>query len=183
MKFSVILGFSVILLLSISACKTVEEQKEKVVEPGKTITFNYAAGFNNGTLFDTTFEIAAKEAGIYDPNRIYGPVTIIYGTDLLFPGLEEVLLGMKVEETRNARIPPEKAYGLKIENSTTVLSKDSIDNFETLEINNLVTVILPDGSRVNTYVTEIGEENITVDLNHPLAGEFIQFAVVVESIE
>ena len=60
-----LLPFCVVLLLLISACKTTEkEEKEPVVQFGKTIVFDYAAGFDNGTLFDNSLEAAAKEAVI-----------------------------------------------------------------------------------------------------------------------
>ena len=183
MKSTILLPLSILILLLVPACKTIEEPKEKVVEFGKTITFDYAAGFDNGTLFDTSFEIAAREAGIYNPDRIYEPVTIVYGEGTFFPGLEQALLGMKEEETKNIRIPPGKAYGTKIENSTRVLPKTTIDNYENLKINDVVTVVAPNGDRINTYVKEIGGENIVVDLNHPLAGHYVQFAIVVKSIK
>jgi len=181
MKSTIILIFSIAILLLISACKIVE--KEPVVEFGKKITFNYAAGFDNGTLFDTTFEVAAIKAGIYNPNRIYESIEIVYGKDPLFSGLEEALLGMKVGETKTVRVPPQKAYGTKIENSIRFLPKNTIDNYENLKINDVVTIVTPKGNTINTFVKQIGEENITVDLNHPLAGHYVQFAIIVEGIE
>jgi len=183
MKSTILLPLSILILLLVPACKTIEEPKEKVVEFGKTITFDYAAGFDNGTLFDTSFEIAAREAGIYDTNRIYEPVTIVYGEGTFFPGLEQALLGMKEGETKNVRIPPERAYGTKIENSTRVLPKNTIDNYENLKIDDVVTVVAPNDNKINTYVKEIGEENIIVDLNHPFAGHNVQFSIILRSIE
>ena len=90
---------------------------------------------------------------------------------------------MKEEETKNIRIPPDKAYGTKIENSTRVLPKTTIDNYENLKIDDVVTIVDRDGNKINTYVKEIEEENIIVDLNHPLAGQYIQFAIILRSIE
>ena len=180
MKNPVLCIAFVLLLISVSSCKTAE--KELTVGHGKTITFDYAAGFDNGTLFDTTFEIAAKEAGIYDSGRVYQPVNLVYGTDPLFPGLQEALLGMKEGEIKNVRIPPNKAYGEKIEGSTAIMPKEEISNYDSLKINDIVTVAAPDGSRINAYVKEIGEENVTLDLNHPLAGQYVQFSIILKSI-
>lgn len=181
MKSVILLISSIAILLLISACNTIE--KEPVVEPGKTITFDYAAGFDNGTLFDTTFEAAAIEAGIYNPNKIYEPAMVVYGKDPLFIGLQEALLGMKEGELKNIRTPPNKAYGTKIENSIISVPKLTINNYENLRINDVVTVVTPDGNRISAYVKKIGEENITVDMNHPLAGEYVQFAIMLGSIE
>ena len=184
MKFSKIFPFCIVLLLLVSACKTAEKkEQEPVVEFGKTITFDYAAGFDNGTLYDTSFEDAAKKAGIYNPARAYKPVTIVLNKGALFPGLEEALLGMKADETKNIRIPPNKAYGALIENSTAAFPKTSINNYENLKINDMVTIATAEGKKINTYVKKIGEENITVDLNHPLAGQYVQFSIIVRSIE
>lgn len=180
---NLLLPVTFLLAFLVSSCGINEGQKEPVVESGKTITFDYAAGFDNGTLFDTTFEIAAKEAGIYDPSRVYQPVTLVYGKNPLFPGLQEALLGMKEGETKNVRIPPNKAYGEKIEGSTTVLPKTSVSNYETLKINDIVAIVGSDGKRINAYVKEIGSENVTLDINHPLAGHYVQFAVIVGEIE
>jgi len=97
--------------------------------------------------------------------------------------LEEALLGMKAGETKNIRIPPNKAYGALIENSTAVFPKTSINNYENLKINDMVTIATAEGKKINTYIKKIGEENITVDLNHPLAGQYVQFSIIVRSIE
>ena len=180
MKPTILLPFSIFILLLVSSCNINEEP---VVEHGKTITFDFVAGFDNGTLFDTTFEVAAVEAGIYKPDKIYEPIRIVYGQDSLFIGLQEALLGMKADEIKNVRVPPEKAYGQIIEDSIVTLPKAKIDNSDTLKINDVVTVVSQDGKSVASYVKEIGKENITVDINHPLAGEFIQFSILVRSIE
>ena len=180
MKNTILYAAFVLLLISVSSCKAAEG--ELAVGTGKTITFDYAAGFDNGTLFDTTFEIAAREAGIYDSRKVYQPVTLVYGRDPLFPGLQEALLGMKEGETKNVRIPPNKAYGEKIEGSTAIMPKEKISNYNSLRINDIVAIAAPDGSRINAYVTEIGEENITLDLNHPLAGQYVQFSIILRSI-
>ena len=181
MKPAILLASYIILLISITSCKVTEN--EPVVELGKTITFDYAGGFDNGTLFDTSFEAVAVEAGIFDPNRIYEPAKIVYGKGSLFPGLEEALLGMKEGETKNVRIPPDKAYGLIIRDSTRVLPKDSIKGTGEIKVDQIIEIIASGNQRVPSYIKEIGEENITVDLNHPLAGEYVQFSIILRSID
>ena len=104
MKNAVLCSASVLLLVLASACSVKEEQENPAVDLGKKITLDYAAGFDNGTLFDTSFEVAAKEAGIYDSRKVYQPVILVYGRDTLFPGLQEALLGMKIGEVKNNHI-------------------------------------------------------------------------------
>ena len=183
MKNTTLYAPFVLLLILLSSCNVREGIKWPVVERGKTITFDYAAGFDNGTLFDTSFEVAAREAGIYDPSRVYEPVTIVYGRDPLFIGLEEAMLGMKEGEIKNIRVPPHKAYGKKIEGSTASIPKEEISNYDTLKINDVITIIDQNNNKINTYVKEIGNENLTVDLNHPLAGHYVQFVIILRGIE
>jgi FKBP-type peptidyl-prolyl cis-trans isomerase 2 len=183
MKNAILYAALILFSMLVSSCSATEETKEPVVGPGKTITFDFAAGFDNGSLFDTTFEVAAREAEIYDPNINYAPAKIVYGRDLIVLGLEEAMLGMKEGEIKNIRVPPTKAYGEKLSDSTTSLSKTSVSNYETLKVNDLITLIDQQNNQINAYVKKIGQENITVDLNHPLAGEYVQFSVIVISIE
>ena len=186
MRFSTALTLCMSLLLLVSACtgnKQDTAQKEPVVASGKTITFDYAAGFDNGTIFDTSFEDAAKKADIYDQNRSYRPIIIVYGKDRLVPGYEETLLGMKIGSIKNVRLPPEKAYGPYIVNSTLVVPRNKIKEQGELKIGSVITLVSPQGQKLRSYIKKLGDENVTVDLNHPLAGEYIQFSVVVRGIE
>ena len=172
-----------ILLFLVSSCKKAEVPEEKVVKAGSAITFDYAAGFVNGTLFDTSIEEAAKKADILDPNRVYQPEKVVIGKDPLIPGLLEALIGMKEGETKNVRISPEKAYGLRIENATQVVSKSIFDEPDKLMVGGIIVIATPEGDRIPVFVKEINEENVTIDKNHPLAGKTVQFAVIVRSIE
>jgi len=185
MKSLTIIAYCTLLLLFVSACspKVPAETKEIVVEPGKTVTFDYAAGFTNGTLFDTSIEEAAKKAGIYDPNRPYHPVVLKYGYDPILPGYAETLLGMKEGEARNIIIPPSKAYGILRENSTIELPKTKIQGKYDMRIGNVINIIWHNNEQVPMYIKQIGAENITLDLNHPLAGQFVQFSVILRSID
>jgi len=90
---------------------------------------------------------------------------------------------MKEGETKNVRIPPDKAYGLIIRDSIRVLPKDLIKGTGEIKVDQIIEIVVSGGQRVPSYIKEIGEENITVDLNHPLAGEYVQFSIILKSIE
>ena len=182
MKISKVLILSFVLLFVIAGCKTTEKAQEKAVKSGSTITFDYAAGFVNGTLFDTSIEEVAKKADIFDPKMVYQPERVVIGKDPLIPGLMEALMGMKEGETKNVRIPPEKAYGRRIENATQVVSKSIFDQPEKLRVGGIIIIATPQGDRIPVFVKEINEKNVTIDQNHPLAGKTVQFAIIVRSV-
>ena len=183
MKYSKAIILVFVLLFLISACKNEKVAEEKVVKAGSSITFDYAAGFVNGTLFDTSIEEAAKKADIFDPNRVYQPENVVIGKDPLIPGLLEALMGMKEGETKSVRISPEKAYGLRMENATHVASKSIFDEPDKLMVGGIIIINTPEGDRIPVFVKELNDENVTIDQNHPLAGKTVQFAIIVRSVE
>ena len=62
-------------------------------------------------MFDSSMKSEAVKAGIFSPARDYKPIQVVIGAHQVIPGFEEALAGMKVNETREVTIPPEKAYG------------------------------------------------------------------------
>ena len=172
-----------LLLFFIVGCKSQNKVEEKTVKFGSTVTFDYAAGFDDGTLFDTSFEDVAKKAGVYNPSKVYQPERINIGASPLLAGLREALISMKEGETKNIRIPPEKAYGALIKNSTFVFQRSFLNNSQNLKINDPITIVNPNNQKIITFVKNISKDNITIDLNHPFAGKYIQFAILVRKIE
>ena len=172
-----------LLLFLIVGCKGQNKVEEKTIKSGSAVTFDYAAGFDDGTLFDTSFEDVAKKAGIYNPSKVYQPERVKIGASPLLAGLREALIGMKEGETKNIRLPPEKAYGALIKNSTFVLQRSFLNNSENLKINDPITIVDSKNQKIITFVKNISKENITIDLNHPFAGKYIQFSILVRKIE
>ena len=83
----------------------------KTVKAGDLVSANYIVRLEDGKVYDTTYEALAKEKGIYDPDRPYGPANFTVSTGMMIEGLEEGVVGMKEGGTKTLVIPPEKAYG------------------------------------------------------------------------
>jgi len=62
-------------------------------------------------VFDTSLRAEAIKAGLYNPARDYKPLQVVVGAHQVISGFEEALLTMRVNETKEVTIPPEKAYG------------------------------------------------------------------------
>lgn len=62
-------------------------------------------------MFDTSMKAEAIKAGLYSPARDYKPLQVVLGAHQVISGFEEALMGMKVNETKEVTLPPEKAYG------------------------------------------------------------------------
>jgi peptidylprolyl isomerase len=78
---------------------------------GDTVSVHYVGKFPGGKVFDTSMRGEAENAGLFNPARDYKPLQVVLGAHQVIPGFEEALVGMKVNETKEVTIPPEKAYG------------------------------------------------------------------------
>jgi len=84
---------------------------ELSAQNGDTISVHYLGKFPGGKVFDTSMGSEAEKAGIFSPARDYKPLQVVLGAHQVIQGFEEALVGMKINETKEVTIPPEKAYG------------------------------------------------------------------------
>jgi FKBP-type peptidyl-prolyl cis-trans isomerase 2 len=84
---------------------------ELSAQNGDTVSVHYLGKFPGGKVFDTSMKAEAEKAGIFSPARDYKPLQVVLGAHQVIPGFEEALAGMKINETKEVTIPPEKAYG------------------------------------------------------------------------
>jgi peptidylprolyl isomerase len=78
---------------------------------GDTVSVHYLGKFPGGKVFDTSMRSEAEKAGLFSPARDYKPLQVVLGRHQVISGFEEALMGMKVNETKEVTLPPEKAYG------------------------------------------------------------------------
>jgi FKBP-type peptidyl-prolyl cis-trans isomerase 2 len=82
-----------------------------LAQKGDTISVHYLGKFPGGKVFDTSMKAEAVKAGLFSPARDYKPLQVVLGAHQVISGFEEALVGMKVNETKEVTLPPEKAYG------------------------------------------------------------------------
>lgn len=105
------------------------------------------------------------------------PLVYIHGVGNIIPGLEAALSGKMAGDKFNVTIPPEEAYGVVDANMTQVVSKKMFEGMD-IEIGMQFHADVSHGSGVITII-EIDGDDITIDGNHPLAGEALTFDVEV----
>ncbi len=84
---------------------------ESGAQRGDTVSVHYVGKFPGGKIFDTSMKSEAINAGLFSPARDYKPLQVVLGAHQVISGFEEALIGMKVNETKDIILPPEKAYG------------------------------------------------------------------------
>jgi peptidylprolyl isomerase len=78
---------------------------------GDVVSVHYLGKFPGGKVFDTSMKAEAVKSGLFNPARDYKPLQVVLGRRQVISGFEEALIGMKINETREITLPPEKAYG------------------------------------------------------------------------
>jgi peptidylprolyl isomerase len=84
---------------------------ESTAQNGDAVSVHYLGKFPGGKVFDTSMKQEAVKAGLFNPARDYKPLQVVLGQHQVISGFEEALIGMKINETKEITLPPEKAYG------------------------------------------------------------------------
>lgn len=84
---------------------------EICAQSGDLVSVHYVGKFPGGKVFDTSMKAEALKSGLFSPARDYKPLQVQLGAHQVISGFEEALIGMKVNETKDVVLPPEKAYG------------------------------------------------------------------------
>lgn len=145
---------------------------------GDMILVHYTVRTDDGQVVDTTKESVAKEAGVYDPNRVYEEAIVVLGKSSLLKAVEEALLEMNAGEKRDIVAPPEKAYGERRED---LVIRVPIKQLQRLNIRPAVGEEIEVGGR-RGVITKVTERFAHIDLNHPLAGKSLKIELEVTKV-
>jgi|SRR5690606_26672760 len=124
----------------------------------------------------------AEEAIVVDSTFDKSPASFVMGDGSLLPGFEKKLLGLKVDDEKTFLLPPSEAFGdINLDSIHSIESKQ----FKGMELSEgLVVSFEGAGKRpMPGVVKKIAGSNVTVDFNHPLAGQPVQFVVKILSVE
>ena len=109
------------------------------------------------------------------------PLSYVHGAGNIIPGLESALSGKTAGDKLNVNVNPEQGYGTRDDALIQELSRDVFEGVEDVQEGMQFQAHSEQGTRVIT-VTKVDGERITVDGNHPLAGQTLNFEVEVDSV-
>ncbi|MDO8428021.1 MAG: FKBP-type peptidyl-prolyl cis-trans isomerase [Candidatus Diapherotrites archaeon] len=126
-------------------------------------------------IFDTTNEQKAIEAGIYNKDFNYQPLTLILGNHEILPELEENLKTMKIGENKNIQINSSKAFGERKAELVRLVPLQEFKNRNIMPVPGLAVSLNDMQGRVQT----VSGGRVRVDFNHPLAGKTLEYDIKV----
>ncbi len=130
---------------------------------GDTVKIHYTGTLDDGTQFDSS---AGRD-----------PLEFELGGGQVIPGFDSAVEGMAVGENKNVRIEPDQAYGERHEQLVQEVPRSALPEDLEPQVGMGLQSQSPDGQVMMLIVTEVGDENITVDANHPLAGHALNFDI------
>jgi peptidylprolyl isomerase len=130
---------------------------------GDTVKIHYTGRLADGEVFDSS------------NNK--DPLQFTIGSGQVIQGFDEAVTGMTVGEMKTAEIPCDKAYGQREDNLIIVVDKKQVPPELKIEMGQRLEVGSPSGELLPVTVIEIGDDNITLDANPPLAGEDLTFDI------
>ena len=141
----------------------------QVVKKGDKVKVEYIGTLEDGSIFDSS-----------DKNDT--PIEFIVGSGQLIKGFEDAVVGMKVGEEKEIKIPPEEAYGPHNPEFVKDMPRDIFPENKQIKIGMIFLVSLQSGRQIPVWISKISENSVTVDLNPPLAGKTLTFKIKIVEI-
>ncbi len=127
------------------------------------------------------YTLTAADGTVLDRSPEGEPLGYVHGTSSIIPGLETALEGHAAGEKLQVTVPPEDAYGVRDEALVHEVPKDRFETDAEIQPGMQVTASGPQGD-LAMVVVEVGAEHVTLDANHPLAGEALHFDVEIVDV-
>ena len=118
----------------------------------------------------------------FDLAREHQPIDLIIGHGDLLPALEQAIVGMSPGESRVVIVPKHKGYGDRDEGLIEVVDRDDFPEGIDPKIGLRLRVPTDDYKVVHATIVDITDSRITLDANHPLAGEDLLFNITLLEI-
>lgn len=128
---------------------------------GDTVKIHYTGTLDDGSQFDSS---AGRD-----------PLEFTLGEGQVIPGFDKAVEGMAVGDSKSVNIPAEEAYGPRHDQMIQEVPLSALPDDLEPQVGMGLQARRPDGAMLDLTITAVGEESITVDGNHPLAGQVLNF--------
>lgn len=135
---------------------------------GSRITIHFEGKLSDGEIFESTF---ASD-----------PMSVCLGNHEILEKLESTIRTMDKDETRTIEVSPEEGFGEYRDDRILTIAKEAMPPIGPMKPGQEILVRTPDGQELPGIVLDMSNDIITIDANHPLAGEELQYTITVVDI-
>ena len=118
-----------------------------------------------------------EDGSVFDSSRNREPIEFTLGRGQVIPGLEDAVVGLSEGEKAEAEVPPEAAFGERSRELVLRVQSDSLPEGVTPSLGQRFEMTTSDGYKIPVRVTDLHDDAVEVDANHPLAGRKLTFDV------
>jgi FKBP-type peptidyl-prolyl cis-trans isomerase 2 len=136
---------------------------------GDVVNVHYKGTFDDGTEFDSS-----------DGSD---PIQFTIGNGDVIVGFEEAIIGMSAGQTKKERFVPERAYGFHRDDLVFTIERKQLPNSNDIGVGDTLRIGFADGGTAAVQVADLDDDSVTLDANHPLAGQTLNFALTLVSIK
>ncbi len=135
-----------------------------------------------------SYELLDREGEVLETSEEGEPMEYVHGAEEIAPALERALAGKQEGDKVRVTLPPEEAFGAIDPGLIVSIPRAEIPAEFTLSVGEYLPIELEDApedladEEVEFRIVEVGEEEVVLDANHPLAGETVTFALQVVSV-
>jgi len=135
----------------------------------------------NEKVVQLHYEGKLEDGSTFDSSKGRDPLTFIYGSGMIIPGLEEGLKGLKKGDKKSVKITPDKAYGQYMKEGLREVPKEQMPQEAELKVGMQLMAQGPQGP-IPVQICEVKDKVVVIDFNHPLAGKTLNFDVEVVDV-
>lgn len=130
---------------------------------GDTVKVHYTGTLDDGTVFDSSVD--------------GDPLEFTLGDGGVIPGFEDAIRGMSPGDTRTTTIPANEAYGPREPGAVFEVNRSQLPADMEPEVGQQLGLEHPSGGMIPAVITGVEGDAVTIDANHPLAGEDLTFEI------
>ena len=134
------------------------------------------------------YELLDREGEVLESSEEGEPMEYVHGTEEIAPALERALAGKQAGDKVRVTLPPEEAFGAVDPALIVSVPRSEIPPEFQLSVGEYLPIELEDAledladEEIEFRIVEVGEDEVVLDANHPLAGETVTFALEVVSV-
>ena len=137
-------------------------------QTGDTVHVHYTGRLDDGTVFDSS---EGRE-----------PLTFTLGVGQVVSGFDAAVAGMEVGESQTVRLPAPEAYGERDPGRVLMVPHDAFPGGPRPTVGQRLQLGVEGGGAIEATVAEVTDDGVTIDANHPLAGEALTFDLTLVEI-
>jgi len=140
---------------------------------GDCVRINFVGRLTDGSIVDSSEDLCGED----DCGHESGPLEFTIGEEEVIPGLEQALVGMQPGEKKTVEISCDMAYGPRDEEMVMVVPRSDLPAELEPDVGDVLEVTDDEEGDFAVTVTGVSADSVTLDANHPLAGEDLVFEV------